>query len=166
MLQSLLQDRFKLRVHYQARDVDGYDLVVAKGGPKLRIAEPPGRMPLTEFARRLSHPAEDGFPDVASFFDIWQGSRIALRGQPLKVLDEELKRRLDKPVRDSTGLTATYTFNLTFGNSFTDDPEYEGIRPPDLFAALQQQIGLKLEPTKIALEILVIDHVETTPTDN
>jgi len=82
----------------------------------------------------------------------------------------ELARELGKPVTDGTGLTAKYDFKLHWIGEATAPPGES--RPtavpdgPDLPAAIQQQLGLKLEPTKVPTEILVVEHVEKPMVEN
>ena len=68
-------------------------------------------------------------------------------------------------MRDATGLTGKHDFNLTFSlpNARSDGPE---IRLPDIFTALQEQLGLRLEAKKLAIDVVVVDHAEKVPTDN
>jgi len=106
----------------------------------------------------------------------------------MQALANELTLRLSRPVTDETGLTGNYDFILTFSSAGLNGPrspvgganlspeELEAARRsagaqarvplPDLFAAVQSQLGLKLEPKKRAVELIVIDHVEKKPTGN
>ena len=79
---------------------------------------------------------------------------------------------LRRPVRDMTGLSGNYEFNLTWT---PDDTMPAGVdntstapddRPPSIFTVLQEQLGLKLEPQKFTMQTVVVDHVEKVPTEN
>jgi uncharacterized protein (TIGR03435 family) len=82
---------------------------------------------------------------------------------------------MGKPVRDQTGLTGLYEFNLTFDDPNNKPPgaarvggqaESPSEPLPDIFTALQDQLGLKLEPKKTPIDLIVVDHAEKTPTEN
>jgi len=151
MFQKLLSERFKLSFHRETKELPVYALVIAKGGPKLHEAK--------HSVMRL------GRGELTS-----QGVGIAL-------LARTLSRQLGRPVLDKTGLPGYYEFTLhwtpdesqTFiGFDGTIIPD--NARPPDsswpsVFAAVQEQLGLKLESQKGPVEILVIDHVEK-PSEN
>jgi uncharacterized protein (TIGR03435 family) len=116
-------------------------------------------------------------------------ARLMAQGQTMKDLCDRLTMMLDKPVTDATGLTAKYDFVLTYlpegmnsgmmmmggppppppppsggGGGIEKAPEVEA--PPDLFSAIQAQLGLKLDAKKGPVEMLMIDHVEKAPTAN
>lgn len=151
MLQSLLADRFKFQAHWETREVPVYSLTLAKGGPKLRHSAPaeddiprvrtPDSAGGTETPSGVSYTRES----MADF--AWALSRMRRIG--------------DRPVVDNTGLKESYDFTLAFDRnpvppSGTDDP----LPGPDVFSAVQEQLGLKLEPAKAPVRILVIDHAE------
>jgi uncharacterized protein (TIGR03435 family) len=72
-----------------------------------------------------------------------------------------LSRPLRQPVVDRTAVAGTFDIDLTYArDGDTDSPL------PSIFTALQEQLGLRLEPRKVPVEILVIDHIEKVPTDN
>lgn len=97
------------------------------------------------------------------------GIRFAARGQSLAGLVAFIDS-YGTPVRDQTGLTGLYEFTLTFDDSNNRPPTARNDAPadplPDLFTALQDQLGLKLESKKIPLDLIVVDRVEKTPTEN
>jgi uncharacterized protein (TIGR03435 family) len=144
MMRRLLAERFKLTAHLETRDVPVYTLVVAKGGPKLA----PSHGDTTEI---------NGTPAAGD-------STVAYKFQkvPMQMLARTLARTLQRQVSDSTGLTGEYDFTLrwTPDQNVVDEPG------PSIFTALQEQLGLKLEARKGPVEVLVIDHVERTPTEN
>lgn len=128
----------------------------------------------------------------AGLFNIMMNgrARYIAQQQTMKDLADRLTGQLSKPVTDGTGLKGKYDFTLTFAPEFINGPlgpiappaappppppngnvtagviPGDGDAPPDLFAAVQSQLGLKLEPKKGQVEIVVIDHMEKTPTEN
>ena len=179
MLQNLIVERFKMAIHRETKEVLGYSLVVAKNGPRLK--EPTGvTAPLAYGApeQRAEKTDRYGLPVVSpnaiegrpaiTFWNGPAGLRLYCEQQTMRDLANDLLRRLGRPVTDATGLTAKYDFNLTFtlnlqeGRSAPDGLEWA----PDLFVALQSQLGLKLEPKKLPTGVIVIDRMERTPTGN
>ena len=146
MLAALLADRFHLKTHTEIKTLPVYELVVAKGGPKLTttIVPPP------------DDPLGYGNLDV-------HGTDVSAAGVTIADLAMNLSFPLDRTVINKTGLTGRYDFHLRW----TADGVGAGAMdaPPDLFTAIQEQLGLKLQPAKGPVETLVIDHVEQ-PTDN
>ena len=144
-LQSLLADRFQLKFHSDIRQLPVFALIVAKGGPKLRA-------PKTGEAHRL----------------YTQGpGQLACFGASMSELAAEFPDLgVSRVVLDKTGLTGRYDFSL----QWTPDDSPSDAPVPDssggsLFTALQEQLGLKLEPQKGPVEVLVIDHV-ARPSEN
>jgi uncharacterized protein (TIGR03435 family) len=146
MLATLLADRFHLKVHTEIKTLPVYELVVAKGGSKLTttIVPPP------------DDPLGYGNLDV-------QGTEITAAGVTLSDLAGNLSFPLDRTVINKTGLTGRYDFRLRWTADGVDAGAMDA--PPDLFTAIQEQLGLKLQPAKGPVETLVIDHVEQ-PADN
>jgi uncharacterized protein (TIGR03435 family) len=151
MLRKLLADRFKLTFHREPKEFSIYALTVAKNGPKLKESTaPPDKLPElinVVFPDRVSLPARNA--TIAQFASMMQ------RGV------------LDRPVVDETGLFGRYDFDLEwaddesqFGGRLRKRASTDGPDKPDLFAAMQQQLGLRLEATKGPVEALVIDQVE------
>jgi uncharacterized protein (TIGR03435 family) len=142
MLRPLLADRFKLKVHHETRVLPVYALVIAKGGFKLKESHEPGNL--------------DGMGMNRGFIGV-HASRIG--GRVLEGLSDAAGRI----VIDKTGLTGYYDITLrwTPDGSQTSDPN----APPDLFTALEEQLGLKLVSTKAPVDVLVVDHIER-PTEN
>lgn len=148
MLQALLADRFKLKVHREMKEMPVYALVVGKNGPKLKPSDPDG-----ETMGRVSVNGRNYVVTrpKATMEDVVGGISNAF---------------LDRPVLDKTGLTGTYDFKLTY----TPDTRANRAGDPDpndisIFTAVQEQLGLRLEPQKAEVEILVVDRVEK-PSDN
>jgi len=149
MLQALLADRFKLVVHRETKDQPVYELVVAKGGSKLK---PSG-----------NEKSSGEKPSVRN-----GKGHLEFHHMPVSALLNYLyfqpgSGMVDRPVIDKTGLDGLYDFTLDWTpDSPQPDPAAIG---PSIFTALEEQTGLKLEPRKVPFEIIVIDHAEK-PTEN
>ena len=163
MLQALLAGRFKMKVHRELRQVPNYELVVAKGGPKLKQGVDPN-----------GPKDKDGKPMTVS----------VMRGpgsfQMQQFTMEGLAGFLGEPfvgtgriVKDKTGLTGKYSFTLNFAMQGNPTGPPGGAAPvapaappgaedsqPSIFTALQEQLGLKLQPGTGTIDVVVIDHVE------
>jgi uncharacterized protein (TIGR03435 family) len=160
MLQVLLADRFKLKTHWETKEGDVYNLVVAKGGPKMGAQ---GSLPLTAEEKESygDHPA----PPFATRCDK-QGCFYVAHGCPMDELVETLAGMFGRPVMDRTGLMDKYDFVLRYkGRTFQDRPADDPDPTLPLDQALQQVLGLRVETAKGPLKVLVIDHVER-PTEN
>jgi len=196
MLQNLLAERFKMSVHRETKELPAYLLVVAKNGPKMKeTAEAPPRKDGDEGPALPSHPriGADGFPELPGLaghpgiFGIMMPGRARLIAQQTTMQDlaERLTRQLNRPVKDETGLLAKYDFTVTYapemmngpmgamppppagGAAAAGSPAAQAEEPlPTLEAALQQQLGLKLDPKKAPLELIVVDRAEKVPTEN
>ena len=146
MVQALLAERFKLVDHEETRELPIYALVTAKGGPKLQDAKSNG---LT--------------------IDSWN-SKIEVRGgnNTIELLAEELAKKVGRVVMDKTGIQGRYDITLTwtqddvlssgFGGTAGSAPAADS--GPSIFAALQEQLGLKLESQKGPVQVLVIDSID------
>jgi len=135
LLQNLLADRFRLRVHWETRETSGYALVAARDGPKFKESSAP----------------EPGI-------NTRKGSSAAQMkgtGEPIAILAGNLGNQLGRIVWDKTGLRGVYDWTLDWDPDPTADSTL-----PSLLTALQEQLGLKLEPQKGPMETLVIDNVE------
>lgn len=166
MLQALLTDRFHLVVHRETRETPLYRLVVAKGGPKLS----PARKPPAEYKddeerkaalaqiMRANMQAMRRMPHSGSFRSLGQESAT------MATLAENLSAYADRPVIDGTGIEGVYSFSLEW--SLDESAPAGDNSLPSIFGALQEQLGLKLEPGKGPLEFLVIDRAEKRPVEN
>ncbi len=153
MFQQLLADRFKLAVHWETRELPVYALVAAKSGPMLHES--------------TNKPGESG----TSSGD----GQLTAKGMTLpeiaEALTQELARELGRVVIDKTGMEGRYDIALKWtpdtgsdagGGDRSASPSEVG---PSIFTALKEQAGLRLEPAKAQVKVLVIDHVEM-PTEN
>ncbi|HUA63260.1 MAG TPA: TIGR03435 family protein [Verrucomicrobiae bacterium] len=153
MLRKLLADRFKLQFHREQREMSMYALTAAKGGPKLK--------PGTESAD-----ANPQGPPPLIFVVSQELVRLPGRNATMGELASVMQRSaLDHPVVDRTGLNGRYDFDLEFapdeslfGGTLGKGLEASG--KPGLFAAMQEQLGLRLESTRGPVEVLVVDHAE------
>jgi uncharacterized protein (TIGR03435 family) len=78
---------------------------------------------------------------------------------------DALARAAGRPVVDKTGLAGRFAWSVSY-TPFSSDANAAATGPPDILAAVQEQLGLKLEPKKESLQVLVIDHVERVPSEN
>lgn len=156
MLQKLLVSRFQLTFHKDTRELSVYEIVVGKDGPKITSTAVQGPLPGLGFRNLNPVDLVVRNATLADFAALMQSAV------------------LDKPVVDHTGISGRYDFELkwtadqgqleTFGgirNAPTEAPD----APPDLYTAIQQQIGLKIDSTKSPVEVMVIDNV-TKPSPN
>jgi len=152
MLANLLADRFKLKLHRSSSETSGYALELAKGGPKLKPA------------------AENGedHPDYFRF----NNTGVSGQGVSMRDLARFFGGKLGVIGVDETGLTGLYDFDVHW-KVVTDQPtaDLPGADPREplreaAIAALESQLGLKFVPKKVAVETLVIDHVEKLSAEN
>jgi uncharacterized protein (TIGR03435 family) len=174
MMQNLLADRFKLVVHHSSKEASVYALVVAKGGLKLKesaneTAAAPGTVP----------------GGMTMMIAPGGKMRMAATGTTIAKFLDALGMQLDRPIIDATGLTGKYDITL----DFAPDPAIlqakmaaMGVAPPPglvqdsgtqdpngaatIFSALPDQLGLRLEARKGPVDLLVVDSVQKTPTEN
>jgi uncharacterized protein (TIGR03435 family) len=152
MLQKLLADRFALKFHHEQRELSVFAITVAKGGPKMTVSA-----------------AGQGNEDV---FEFGRLGDLTARNITMDEFAKEMQGSVtDRPVVDRTGLTEHYDFRLRWT---PDDSQFVQFRsagialrrkdnpngPPPLDVAMQQKIGLRIEPTKAMVDVIVIDHVE------
>lgn len=155
MLQRLLADRLNLRVHREPRQLSFLALVIAKGGPKLSAVD--------------AESALGSSPSIPG--------RINSPKMSMTTLAKLLARFQRDTVLDLTGLDGFYEIHLEYapetvrtipaaGDAAGRTPEQEPSAGPSLYSALQRQLGLKLEPRKGTIEVLVVDSAEKTPVEN
>ena len=184
MLRNLTRERFQLQFHVETKDVTGYALTVTRSGSKMKRSEevitPVDAAANSGLTRQIG---PDGFPVVPSYTGpgfratAMMGERARMSGQQKTMQDlaDTLGQMLNSRVSDATGLTAKYDITLTFaghlgpGGVAPADASTVASDPAglaDLFGALQSQLGLKLEPKKVPVTVMVVDHMERVPAGN
>jgi uncharacterized protein (TIGR03435 family) len=158
MFQSLLEDRFNLKVHRETRDIPEYKLMIAKGKPKLQSSRD-GPMKLIIEGRSFTQ--RTGTCDTSSWVE---GLHTVCHAANMATIAGHFSNLLGAPIADQTGLKGTYDMN------FLHIPEDRQLAPdappgPSLAAAIQEELGLKLKKTKGPVEVIVIDHLEK-PSEN
>lgn len=141
MLQDLLATRFNLKVHREQKTTSVYELVVAKGGPKLP-ANKADKLPLSY--------KRETFPRVVDGSFVFSNTSMSEFAQQLTEL-----RGIDLPVSDRTGISGVYDITLKSAAAAVRDPN-----GPSLLTLIQEQLGLKLVAAKEPLEVVVIDHCD------
>jgi uncharacterized protein (TIGR03435 family) len=167
MLQALLADRFGLVIHHEQRDFPVYKLVIAKNGPKLQEAKPGDT-----YANGIKYPNGPGRAGATQMHMTVKGQLETeeFKGQAMSLgaLCQSLGRILNRPVLDMTGLVGRYDVTFEFEVDVQNPAQPDALPDPGaltLFAAVQQQLGLKLESGKGPFDVIVIDHIER-PTAN
>jgi uncharacterized protein (TIGR03435 family) len=145
MLRTLLEERFKLETHRETKELPGYLLIVGKGGLKAKPDE----------------------TDNSSFNSNGDGraDKLTAKGVTMAELADYLTRQLGEFVVDGTGLPGKYDFEMRFARdqqAAAADPD----PAPSIFTALQEKLGLKLQPQKVPVPMVVVDKVERAPTEN
>jgi uncharacterized protein (TIGR03435 family) len=159
-VRSLLADRFNFKATMQTKDLPAYALIIAKGGPKPALAPTP------------SHTLAQRTPTLGGF----SSGHVKAGAVSMSVFADWLSGRPDvdgRPVVDATGLNGSFDFTLNFEQPGAQPAPYDATAAhtttPDadvpLLTALEEQLGLKLEPRRAPVEVLVIDHVDP-PTPN
>jgi len=197
MLQALLAERFALKVHKITKELPTYDLIAAKGGPKLKEVDvdklpKPGSAPPPPPPRTLGPRPLSSMPAGTTMMMMSANGSRVLRGNiTLDQLANQLTGALGRPVFDRTDLKGTYEIELSYlgdendgmGRTMANLPlpppdsgvggHGDGARQADnnapiatVFQAVQQTLGLKLEPRKAPVEIIVVDSANKAPTEN
>ncbi|MGH9574471.1 MAG: TIGR03435 family protein [Candidatus Acidiferrales bacterium] len=140
MLQSLLADRFHLKVHREQRDMKVYALVLEKNGPKFKQSD-----------------ANEKFSGLNGVDG--RNQTVTLTNATMNVIVEEIHIFTDRPVIDKTGLSGNYDikFEATPAFRFDTNPDPHDI---SILTALPEQTGLKMESEKHMVDVIVVDHVE------
>lgn len=143
MVRSLLADRFRLATHFETRKLPIYELIVAKGKPKLGDAKLEGTT--------INH---------------WRNHLEVQGGDSLAVLAEELSKEVGRPVIDKTGIAGRYDLKLRWApDGVVTASASAADTAPSIFTALEEQLGLKLKSAKGLVQVLVVDHAEM-PSEN
>jgi uncharacterized protein (TIGR03435 family) len=145
LMRALLADRFGLKVHIETKEIPVYALVVAKGGSKLKESAPGAEKRLTVQSKGKS-------------------ALMTVTAGDMAQLAEQFSRRnkVDRPVVNRTDLAGTYDYKLEWGDDTAAAAEPGVV---SVFTAFQEQLGLKLEPTKAPVRVLIVDRAEK-PSDN
>jgi uncharacterized protein (TIGR03435 family) len=150
MMRTLLANRFGLQAHREDKEMSGMALLVAKSGPKLKPADGQG---------------ESVFEPAPKKMQIHMG-RMSMR-EFAALLSEPMR----KPVVDLTGLPGEFDFTID-GSNYAPPPCATGQKcdePDEIYMvtrAVQDQLGLRLEPRKLTINMVVVDHIEKVPTEN
>jgi uncharacterized protein (TIGR03435 family) len=173
MLQDMLAERFALKAHLESRDFPAYAMVVVKSG--LRIKESvPGKVDAPQGAESFVSAAKGdwpelpaGMPNMATRFSMSGGYQLVRMRVQLEPLSYLIRMRpADLPIVDKTGVTGKYSYGL----EYTQDTQGEsGDAPapaPDIFIALQEQLGLQLEKKKLPFDVIVVESFHGVPTEN
>jgi bla regulator protein blaR1 len=165
MFQNLLADQFKVALHRESRLLPAQVLVIAKNGPKIQPAKPGDTYP-----NGIKGP--DGLPAGSHKFDFGPDG-VIVQALPMSFVANNLATHLGQPVVDRTGLTGDYDFTLRFsprGETAVHNNEQTGAKETTmlvtsisahnaaLLSAIEEQLGLKLDPQTIPLPVLVVDR--------
>ena len=160
MLQSLLEDRFQLKLRSETREAPVYALVVANGGPKIKLVA-------DQTTPTVNGPAQPGAGPNRGAMRIGRGSLVG-NAVMLSLLAQLLSQRLDRPVIDRTHLNGRFEIQLNWTPDVGETSLDPGGNPlpasdsggPSLFTAIQEQLGLKLEPDRAPVGLLTVERVE------
>jgi uncharacterized protein (TIGR03435 family) len=152
MMRTLLSDRFKLSIHRENREVDGYALVRVRAG-ELGPSLKPSAVDCEKAFATTPRCREGGL-------DFGATNSMKRVGIPIWSLLQTVIGQMGGPVSDETRLTGTYDVNLRWSTEVapTDDA-------PTFVTALQEQLGLKLERKRVTTEVVVVDHIERPAPD-
>jgi uncharacterized protein (TIGR03435 family) len=165
MLQNLLKERFALKMHLESREFPAYELVVAKGGLKIKEA----------VSGETASRAETGWPEFppnvarmasqnSNIGGYWV-VRLKSQLEPFSLLADLLEIG-DTPIVDRTGLTGKYSFTLEFTRDMPGASPDSPPPAPALSTALQQQLGLQLVSKKLPFDVVVVESFNKLPTEN
>jgi uncharacterized protein (TIGR03435 family) len=152
MLQKLMMERFRLKVHTETKTLPTYDLVVDKGGSKLQVSraiEAPSREEMNE------HPEKYRKGEARMGPGMYEGTGVAVRS-----LASQLSNAVGKPVHDATKLSGSYDIKLHYRPGELAPDGGENSDAPSVFSAVQEQLGLKLIPSQGPVETLVVDAAQ------
>jgi uncharacterized protein (TIGR03435 family) len=148
MLQTMLTDRFKLAFHREEKVLPVYALTVAKGGPKFKASETQGEMSAVPGKGRFN----------GTLLRVTAAQAVDAMSQPLQ-----------RPVIDETGLKGAYDISIDASAYLSDETrmkEFQADPAQLIFLILEEQCGLKLEPKKAPIQMLIVDGAEKIPTEN
>ena len=142
MLERLLEDRFHLKVHYEQRVMPLYEMTVAKGGVRMKIA----------------HPADPEHGSMSMSNGKLEGDNV-----PMAFIPVMFALELERPVEDKTSTGGNFDFQLHWTGMGETETANESA--PSIFTAAREQMGLKLQPGKGPVWVIVVDHAEM-PSEN
>ena len=152
MLQNLLTERFQLKTHLETRTSAVYNLVVDKSGSKLK---PTTVLIPSSPEEQKAHPEKYKGSGMTMGPGMFEATAVSVRQ-----LASQLSNAVSKPVNDATGLTGSYDINLHFRPDDGGTDSGDNSDGPSVFSAVQEQLGLKLVPTKGPVETLVVDAAQ------
>jgi len=178
MMRAMLADRFKLKTHTEKRDLQGFSLVAVRGNTNDRRPSGADCAPLRAPAGIPTPPPPPPPPPGGQVLPLTAGTALSKCGAAMgpfwfsarSISSEQfatlLSRTIRRPVVDRTSLTGPYDFDLTFQpESSTPFPVPTPADLPSIFTAVQEQLGLKLDPQRVPTDVIVIDSVER-PSEN
>jgi uncharacterized protein (TIGR03435 family) len=158
MMQSLLEDRFKLKVHRETKSLPGYELLIDKAKPTMTNSTD---KPFVVTVDGRPFPQRADACGTAASID---GSHLVCHAVGMEKITASISNSLRVPVADRTGLKGIYDLHLRYvPDERVLDPNMEP--GPSLAKALQEELGLRLEKGSAPVELLIVDHVER-PTEN
>jgi len=185
MLQNLLTERFQMKIRRESKEVAGYELVVAKGGVRLKESAPlkegEPEVPPPPASRPRITLGDDGYPVVPPGLNLAMTLGFRARTQAVRqttdMLAQFLSSLVDRPVANATGLTGKYDYSIFYihhgpGSPPMPAPGTTPVNPaadpsgPTIFKAIQDQLGLRLEPKKVAVDFLTVERAEKAPVEN
>jgi uncharacterized protein (TIGR03435 family) len=159
MLQVLLEDRFRLKVHWEMKEIPVYTLTVGKNGPKLKSSTAESNRRETSDGILIEVHGLTGVSTVPSTLEGFRRIQMEFLGSSMKEAADSFAMYFDRPVVDRTGLKGEYDFSIDYDDDASlrmPGNPFSGLTPSALSAALQA-VGLKLESTKASVNVLVVD---------
>ena len=147
MMRQLLVQRFHLVVHDATGERSGYRLLIAKGGPKMQLVS----------AESIPKGQRAGEPSQNFIYP----GQVQGRGVDSRGIVGLLSAILHAPVTDATGLKGVFNIDLRYAPDNSTESNL-----PSFFTAVEEQLGLKLQPARVIVDTIVIDHVDSEPTPN
>jgi uncharacterized protein (TIGR03435 family) len=173
MFQNLLAERFHLVVHHETRNFPGYELVIDRGGPKLKeaVSRPDDSRPEPTGPRVIVVRTGVGNIEMKGQTTEELARQLGMALRSAQIIQTQDITRPTPRVADKTGLTGRYTFTLEFSQpgppGFTPEADSPAADLPDIFVALREKLGLRLNKTQgVRVDVIVVDSVDTVPAEN
>lgn len=163
MLQTLLAQRFNLKAHRETREQPVYEVVVARTDGRLGPQLKPSTADCASATNPTALPPSPDSPCAGLFGVGPAGGRIISKGQPLSRVMSALSMAVSRTVVDRTALQGAFDVDLQWGADAA--AVVTASDTPSIFTALQEQLGLRLEPSRAPVEVLVIESVERPTPD-